>query len=180
MVDEIVQENAILKGFPVLDVARVEVLRGPQGTLFGRNTPAGLVKFDTVKPSQEFEGYGSVSYGSRGAVDFEGAVGGSLTDRLSTRVSVLWQDKDDYIDNRAPGFEQKDALGGYTEQAARIQFLYEGDDFTGLFNYHVRDLDGSPIAFRANTIKPGTNDLVDGFENDVVYHDAASRATQQV
>ncbi|TMP64658.1 TonB-dependent receptor, partial [Pseudoalteromonas sp. S1609] len=63
---------------------------------------------------------------------------------------------------------------------ARIQFLYEGDDFTGLFNYHVRDLDGSPIAFRANTIKPGTNDLVDGFENDVVYHDAASRATQQV
>ncbi|MBT2151513.1 TonB-dependent receptor [Pseudoalteromonas tetraodonis] len=180
VVDEIVQENAILKGFPVFDVARVEVLRGPQGTLFGRNTPAGLVKFDTVKPSQEFEGYGSVSYGSRGAVDFEGAVGGSLTDRLSTRVSVLWQDKDDYIDNRAPGFEQKDALGGYTEQAARIQFLYEGDDFTGLFNYHVRDLDGSPIAFRANTIKPGTNDLVDDFENDVVYHDAASRATQQV
>ncbi|WP_213608712.1 TonB-dependent receptor [Pseudoalteromonas sp.] len=180
VVDEIVQENAILKGFPVFDVARVEVLRGPQGTLFGRNTPAGLVKFDTVKPSQEFEGYGSVSYGSRGAVDFEGAVGGSLTDRLSTRVSVLWQDKDDYIDNRAPGFEQKDALGGYTEQAARIQFLYEGDEFTGLFNYHVRDLDGSPIAFRANTIKPGTNDLVDDFENDVVYHDAASRATQQV
>ena len=65
VVDEVVQENAILKGFPVFDVARVEVLRGPQGTLFGRNTPAGLVKFDTVKPSQEFEGYGSVSYGSR-------------------------------------------------------------------------------------------------------------------
>ncbi|WP_341255284.1 TonB-dependent receptor [uncultured Pseudoalteromonas sp.] len=180
VVDEVVQENAILKGFPVFDVSRVEVLRGPQGTLFGRNTPAGLVKFDSVKPSQEFEGYGSVSYGSRGAVDFEGAVGGGLTDRLSTRVSVLWQDKDDYIDNRAPGFEQKDALGGYTDKAARIQFLYEGDDFTGLFNYHVRDMDGKPIAFFGNSIKPGTNDLVDGFENDVVYHDAASRATQQV
>ena len=180
VVDEVVQENAILKGFPVFDVSRVEVLRGPQGTLFGRNTPAGLVKFDSVKPSQEFEGYGSVSYGSRGAVDFEGAVGGGLTDRLSTRVSVLWQDKDDYIDSRAPGFEQKDALGGYTDKAARIQFLYEGDDFTGLFNYHVRDMDGKPIAFFANSIKPGTNDLVDGFENDVVYHDAASRATQQV
>ncbi|WP_352298193.1 TonB-dependent receptor [Pseudoalteromonas sp. 20-MNA-CIBAN-0454] len=180
VVDEVVQENAILKGFPVFDVSRVEVLRGPQGTLFGRNTPAGLVKFDSVKPSQEFEGYGSVSYGSRGAVDFEGAVGGGLTDRLSTRVSVLWQDKDDYIDSRAPGFEQKDALGGYTDKAARIQFLYEGDDFTGLFNYHVRDMDGKPIAFFGNSIKPGTNDLVDGFENDVVYHDAASRATQQV
>lgn len=180
VVDEVAQENAILKGFPVFDVARVEVLRGPQGTLFGRNTPAGLVKFDTVKPSQDFDGYGSVSYGSRGAVDFEGAVGGALTDRLSTRVSLLWQDKDDYIDNRAPGFEQKDALGGYTDQAARIQFLYEGDDFTGLFNYHIRDMDGSPIAFRANVIKQGSNDLVDGYEHDVVFHDAVSRATQQV
>ncbi|WP_105255245.1 TonB-dependent receptor [Pseudoalteromonas sp. T1lg75] len=180
VVDEVVQENAILKGFPVFDVARVEVLRGPQGTLFGRNTPAGLVKFDTVKPSQEFEGYGSVSYGSRGAIDFEGAVGGALTDRLSTRVSVLWQDKDDYIDNVAPGFEQKDVLGGYTDQAARIQFLYEGDEFTGLFNYHVRDMDGTPIAFRANAIKSGSNDLVSGFDHDKVQHDAASRATQQV
>ncbi|WP_105265102.1 TonB-dependent receptor [Pseudoalteromonas sp. T1lg76] len=180
VVDEVVQENAILKGFPVFDVARVEVLRGPQGTLFGRNTPAGLVKFDTVKPSQDFEGYGSVSYGSRGAIDFEGAVGGALTDRLSTRVSVLWQDKDDYIDNVAPGFEQKDVLGGYTDQAARIQFLYEGDDFTGLFNYHVRDMDGTPIAFRANAIKAGSNDLVSGFEHDEIQHDAASRATQQV
>ncbi len=180
VVDEVVQENAILKGFPVFDVERVEVLRGPQGTLFGRNTPAGLVKFDTVKPSQEFEGYGAVSYGSRGAVDTEGAVGGALTDRLSARVSLLWQDKDDYIDNQAPGFEAKDEQGGYTEKAARIQFLYEGDDFTALLNYHTRDLDGSPIAFRANVIESGSNDLVDNYEHDVVYQDAAVRNTQQV
>jgi len=180
VVDEVVQENAILKGFPVFDVERVEVLRGPQGTLFGRNTPAGLVKFDTAKPSQEFEGYGAVSYGSRGAVDTEGAVGGALTDRLSARVSLLWQDKDDYIDNQAPGFEAKDEQGGYTEKAARIQFLYEGDDFTALLNYHTRDLDGSPIAFRANVIEAGSNDLVDNYEHDVVYQDAASRSTQQV
>jgi len=180
VVDEVVQENAILKGFPVFDVERVEVLRGPQGTLFGRNTPAGLVKFDTAKPSQEFEGYGAVSYGSRGAVDTEGAVGGALTDRLSARVSLLWQDKDDYIDNQAPGFEAKDEQGGYTEKAARIQFLYEGDDFTALLNYHTRDLDGSPIAFRANVIEAGSNDLVDNYEHDVVYQDAAERNTQQV
>lgn len=180
VVDEVVQENAILKGFPVFDVERVEVLRGPQGTLFGRNTPAGLVKFDTIKPSQEFEGYGAVSYGSRGAVDTEGAVGGALTDRLSARVSLLWQDKDDYIDNQAPGFEAKDEQGGYTEKAARIQFLYEGDDFTALLNYHTRDLDGSPIAFRANVIESGSNDLVDNYEHDVVYQDAAVRNTQQV
>ena len=48
--DDVVLENPILKGFPAFDVNRVEVLRGPQGTLFGRNTPAGIVKFDTVRP----------------------------------------------------------------------------------------------------------------------------------
>jgi len=180
VVDEVVQENPILKGFPVFDIGRVEVLRGPQGTLFGRNTPAGLVKFDSVKPSQEFEGYGAVSYGSRGAVDFEGAVGGGLTDKLSTRVSVLWQTKDDYIDIKAPGHEKKDVLGGYDEKAARIQFLYEGNDFTGLLNYHVRDLDGKPIVFRANLIEKGSNNIVNGYSHDVAFHDAADNATQQV
>ncbi|MBE0350162.1 TonB-dependent receptor [Pseudoalteromonas lipolytica] len=180
VVDDVVQENAILKGFPVFDVARVEVLRGPQGTLFGRNTPAGLVKFDTVKPSQEFDGFSSVSYGTNNAIDFRGAVGGGLTDNLSARVSVLWQDKDDYIDNRAPGFEQDDILGGYTDRAARIQFLYEKDDFSALLNYHVRNMEGTPIPFRANAIKAGSNDLVDGFQDDVVYHDAAAREFQRV
>ena len=44
--DEVVQENPILKGFPIFDIDQVEVLRGPQGTLFGRNTPGGVVKFN--------------------------------------------------------------------------------------------------------------------------------------
>jgi len=180
VVDDVVQENAILKGFPVFDVVRVEVLRGPQGTLFGRNTPAGLVKFDSVKPSQEFDGFSSVSYGTNNSIDFRGAVGGGLTDNLSARVSVLWQGKDDYIDNRAPGFEQDDILGGYTDRAARIQFLYEKDDFSALLNYHVRNMEGTPIPFYANAIKAGSNELVDGFDADVVYHDAAAREFQVV
>jgi iron complex outermembrane receptor protein len=180
VVDDVVQENPILKGFPVFDVERVEVLGGPQGTLFGRNTPAGLVKFDSVKPSQEFEGFASLSYGSKNTTDLRGAIGFGITDKLSTRISVLRQDRDNYIDNAAPGFEQNDVLGGYTDQAARIQFLYEADDFTALFNYHTRDLDGKPVAFYANAFKPASNDLLDSFERDTVQHDSASRATQQV
>lgn len=180
VVDDVVQENPILKGFPVFDVERVEVLRGPQGTLFGRNTPAGLVKFDSVKPSQTFDGYAAISYGSRGAIDSSAAIGGGLTDNLSVRVSGLHQSKDDYIDNRAVGFEQNDQLGGYEENAARIQFLYEGNDFSALFNYHFRDLDGSPIIFHPNIATPGTNKIPGGFEADVVYQDAGKFATQQV
>lgn len=180
VVDGVVQENPILKGFPVFDVERVEVLAGPQGTLFGRNTPAGLVKFDSVKPSQDFDAFVSMSYGSKQTTDLRAAVGGGLTDKLSARISVLRQDRDDYIDNIAPGFEEKDVLGGYTDEAYRIQFLYEDEDFSALFNYHNRELDGKPVTFYANSYKPGSSDLVSGFERDKVQHDSASRATQDV
>jgi len=180
VVDDVVQENPILKGFPAFDLERIEVLGGPQGTLFGRNTPAGLVKFDSAKPSQDLDGFVSLSYGSKNTTDLRGAVGFGLTDNLSARVSLLRQDRDNYIDNKAPGFEQDDVLGGYTDQAMRIQFLYEGDNFNALFNYHARDLDGKPVAFYANGIKSGSNSLVDNFSRDTVYHDSASRATQEV
>jgi len=180
VVDDVVQENPILKGFPAFDLERIEVLGGPQGTLFGRNTPAGLVKFDSVKPTQDLDGFVSLSYGSKNTTDLRGAVGFGLTDNLSARVSLLRQDRDNYIDNKAPGFEQDDVLGGYTDQAMRIQFLYEGDNFNALFNYHARDLDGKPVAFYANGIESGSNSLVDNFSRDAVYHDSAARATQEV
>lgn len=180
VVDNVVQENPILKGFPVFDIERVEVLAGPQGTLFGRNTPAGLVKIDSAKPTQDFDGFASLSYGSKNTSDLRAAIGGGLTDELSARISVLRQDRDNYIDNMAPGFEQEDVLGGYTDQALRLQFMYESDKFNALLNYHMRDLDGKPVAFYANGIKAGSNKLVDNFSRDTVYHDSASRATQQV
>jgi iron complex outermembrane receptor protein len=180
IVDDIVQENPILKGFPVFDVGRVEVLRGPQGTLFGRNTPAGLVKFDSTKPSQTFDAYVSVALGDYGTVDSEGAVGGSINDQWSFRLSGLHQEKDDYIDNKAVGYEQDDQLGGYEENAFRAQFLYEGDSYSALFNYHYRDLDGSPIAFHPNIAINGTNNIREGFDEETVYQDAGEFATQQV
>ncbi len=63
--DDIVYENAFLKGFPMFDLQSVEVLRGPQGTQFGRNTPGGVVKFNSAKPVLgSTEGYASVSYGT--------------------------------------------------------------------------------------------------------------------
>lgn len=178
--DGTVMENPILKGFPVFDLEGIEVLRGPQGTLFGRNTPAGLVKFDSAKPTQDLDGYFSSSIGTNNALDLQGAVGFGLTDKLSTRISLLRQSKDNWIDNIAPGFEEKGVLGGYQEIAGRVQFLYEDDNFNALFNYHWRDLNGKPIAFRANAIKLGSNNLVDGFERDEVSHDAAKFATQEV
>src|SRR5205823_8135701 len=79
--DDIVQENPILKGYPIFDLAGVEVLRGPQGTLFGRNTPAGVVKFESEKPNlKKIEGYYNLSYGSHATSNVEGAVNVPLSD----------------------------------------------------------------------------------------------------
>ena len=87
--DDVVLENALTKGMPMFDIERVEVLRGPQGTLFGRNTPAGIVKVQSKKPTQDFDASVSASYGSFDTTDLRVAVGGSLTDTLSARVALL-------------------------------------------------------------------------------------------
>ena len=179
--DDVVLENALTKGMPMFDIERVEVLRGPQGTLFGRNTPAGIVKVQSKRPTQDFDANVSASYGSFGSTDLRVAVGGGLTDTLSARVALLQQDRDDWIDNKAPGFEANDQLGGYSETAGRLQLLWEpSDEFSALFNYHFRDAEADSRVFRANIIKPGTNELIDDFDRETVFQDAASRNDQTV
>src|SRR5688500_15958218 len=143
IVDEVVLENVILKSFPLFDIERVEVLRGPQGTLFGRNTPAGIVKFDTKKPSEELEGNVALSYGELGNMMVQGAVGGG-SEALSARVALLYQERDDWIDNlgdpATAADDQGDALGGFEELAYRIQVLLSpSDNFKALLNLHGRD-----------------------------------------
>jgi iron complex outermembrane recepter protein len=165
--DGIVQENPILKGFPVFDLDRIEMLRGPQGTLFGRNTPAGVLKFESRRPDQTTDGYGQISYGRFGTMNLEGAVGGALNDDWSARVSALYQRRDDWVDNTRNG--SGDDLEGYREFAVRAQVLYApSEDFEGLFNLHARSLDGTARLFRANIIRPGLGDLVAGFDPDTI------------
>ncbi len=173
VVDEVVMENPIVKGMPLFDLDRIEVLRGPQGTLFGRNTPAGVIKFDTKRPSKDFDANFKVSYGTYNNIDINGGVGGALGKTLSARFSALYQGQDDWVDNKAPTYTGKNpALGGYSTNAYRLQFLWEpSDKFSGLFNVHGWNVDGTARIFRANIIKKGSNDLVDGFKQDVVYHD---------
>jgi iron complex outermembrane receptor protein len=171
--DEVVQENPILKGFPIFDLDQIEVLRGPQGTLFGRNTPGGVVKFDSVKPGRELGGYVNLSDATYGTANVEGAINVPLGERWSLRFSGLYQHRDDYVGNALTG--EKDAYEGYDDRAARVQLLYDDDRFSALFNAHVRNLDGTARLFRANIIQPGTNHLVSGFDPDTVQYDGQNR-----
>ncbi len=167
--DDIVQENPVLKGFPMFDLAQIEVLRGPQGTLFGRNSPAGVVKFESVRPSQVTSGYGRVSYGSYGTTSAEAAIGGALSPHWSGRVSMLAEHRDNWIDNTFTG--EKNALGFFNDSAVRLQALYEVEDFSALINVHARILRGTAQVNYANAIEPGTDHLVPGFKRDQVAQD---------
>ncbi len=168
--DEIVLENPVVKGMPVWDVERIEVLRGPQGTLFGRNTPAGIVKFDSVKPSQDFESFVRASYGTFDSIDVKGAVGGRLSDTFSARFSGLYQGRSDWVDNDFTG--EKNALGSNETVAYRLQFLWQPNDrFDGLINLHGWSVDGTARLFRANIFNKGSNSVVDSFSRDKVAYD---------
>ena len=176
--DDVVQENPILKGFPLFDIDRVEVLRGPQGTLFGRNTPAGVVKFDSVKPSKKNDGYASMSFGTYNTVNAEGAGNVQLGQGLSLRISVLNQTRDDWVKNSFAGPTQD--LEGYRDSALRTQLLFDGGkDLNVLANFHARDYNGSARLFRANIIKPGSNDLVAGFDKAKISIDGANSSELQ-
>lgn len=169
IMDDVVMENVILKSFPLFDVAQAEVIRGPQGTLFGRNTTAGIVKFSSVKPTQDFEAYTKATVGSFGTINVEGAAGGGLTDELSARISLMNQNRDDYVDNGFTG--EKDFTGGHDEKAGRLQFLYDTDAFSALLNVHGRKLDGTSSLFRANVLTQGSNELNENYDRDTVYYD---------
>ncbi|MCP5183672.1 MAG: TonB-dependent receptor [Pseudomonadales bacterium] len=184
--DEVYISQMSGAGFMLFDMDRVELLRGPQGTLYGRNATGGLAHFISVKPSEEFSGYAQATYGDYDQIKLEGAVGGALSDTLMARLSFATHDNDGYVENRLSGQKQNNAK----DRAVRAQLLWEPtedvslllnarggsqDINTGFFE-HVSanvtgqytptevnqvlgyiDNDGNP--FKGDWDRPGHNDL---------------------
>lgn len=175
--DGVVLENALLKGFPAFDLDRIEVLRGPQGTLFGRNTPAGIVKFESARPTQTLEGYGRLSYGQFNSSNFEGAVSGPLIPSiLSARLSLLAQWRDDWVDNDHTG--EDNVLGGHRDLVGRFQLLWTPmPELQAWLKFHARDLDGTARLFRANILSKGETALIQDFARDRIAHDGRNEQT---
>jgi iron complex outermembrane receptor protein len=178
VMDEVVMENVVLKSFPMFDVENVEVIRGPQGTLFGRNTTAGIIKVNTRRPSHDSSGYIAGSLGTYTTGNLEAAYGGSLSpDTLAARISFLYRTRDDWISNGFTG--ESDVMGEYEEIAGRVQLLWTpNDDFEALLSLQARSMDGTASIFRANVFTQGSNELNQNFDRDVVYYDGGDNNPQ--
>jgi iron complex outermembrane receptor protein len=85
--DEVIQPFTPMLAAQLFDLERVEVLKGPQGTLYGRNTTGGAINFISKKPTQEFDAYATGTYSRFGRYELEGAAGGGVTDTLAVRVA---------------------------------------------------------------------------------------------
>ena len=169
-VDEVYISQMSGAGFSLFDVERVEILRGPQGTLFGRNATGGLVHFITRKPTQDFDAYAKVTLGDYSQKKFEGAVGGGLTDTLAARVSVNINKADGYVENRYTGND----LNNADDKTVRAQLLFTPtDNFDALLNvrYSKQDIDTgffeNVSSIRAGELTPTEmNPILEYIDND--------------
>ncbi len=125
------------------DLERIEVLRGPQGTLYGRNATGGVVNLITKRPTQEFGGYAAVSFGNYKTLNAEGVINIPLSDTLAMRASFISRYHDGYRNNAVPAgpnpgqnipgvgsADNRASTRGDDEdvKGARLQFLFTPTD----------------------------------------------------
>jgi iron complex outermembrane receptor protein len=139
--DDVYLNNVYLQGFPLFDIDHVEVLRGPQGTLWGKNTTGGAVSIVSRRPQvDKTEGWFKAGYGSYSSVLLQGALNVPIvTDRLAVRVSASHDQRDGYTLNLYDGRKR----GAYKDDALRGQLLFKATETLDLnLNLHGRRLRG--------------------------------------
>jgi len=131
----------------VFDLESIEVLRGPQGTLFGRNVTGGAVLLNTKKPGEELEGtlrY-AIETGNDGGINsyYQGAIGGPITDNLAARLVLYYNDDDGKFENDFTG----DDFGAIEQKMARGTVVWtptDTTDITVVYEYNDVKGDGPP------------------------------------
>lgn len=153
-VDEAYISAASGAGFQLFDMERAEVLRGPQGTLFGRNATGGLVHYLTEKPREERDGYLEMTAGSYNQIKVEGAAGGALSENVSGRFSFVRNKHDGYIDNRIG-----EDLNNGDDWAMRLQLLFDlGEKAEWLLSWRTgrQDIDSGFFEHSSARVNPDT------------------------
>jgi iron complex outermembrane receptor protein len=106
------------------DISSAQILKGPQGTLFGKNTIGGAVLINTQQPKDTFGGYIDVRAGQYSRIDADGALNVPVTDKFAVRVSFMTSNVDGYIKHKVDSGQSDDI----EEKSGRIQFLFKPTD----------------------------------------------------
>lgn len=123
-VDQVYHARPATAAFDFADIEQVEELRGPQGTLFGKNTTAGALNITTRAPTFTREGFAELSYGDYNFVQAKGWASGPITDTVAYRISGVSTRRDGVLDNVRTG-RSANTIG---TQAVRGQLLFKPDD----------------------------------------------------
>ncbi|MBC2664020.1 TonB-dependent receptor [Novosphingobium flavum] len=132
-VDDVYLSSTYTMNANFFDIGNVQVLKGPQGTLFGKNTIGGAVLVDSHPVDETFGGYGRVTYGSYNRIEAQGAINVPLTENLGARVSFFTSDVDGYIkhllDNRTSNDGHVRAVRGQLHYApgAKVTFDFKAE-----------------------------------------------------
>ncbi|MBL8269706.1 TonB-dependent receptor [Steroidobacter sp.] len=150
--DEVYYLNSLFLGGPLFDLGRVEVLRGPQGTLWGKNTTGGAYNFVSKQPEFTTDGYAKLGIGNYGQRLVEAALGGPIYDDvLAHRFAVHYDKRGGLATNRVNGEE----VGTIEDKAARYLLKAQvTQDLTATLNLHARSYSGDSTPTYAVT-RPG-------------------------
>jgi iron complex outermembrane receptor protein len=123
-IDNVAIGRDFAKSFEFFDIAQVEVLRGPQGTSFGRNASAGLIHIISKRPSHEPDGLLEATAGNYGLIDASGAFGGRIAEGVSGRLSVHYDEREGYTTDTSSGRD----IDPEQNATVRAQLLFEPSD----------------------------------------------------
>jgi len=136
----------------LVDVERIEILRGPQSTLFGKASSAGVINITTKQPSEEFEGTVELTATDEEAHNVLGSISGPLGDSLGYRLTGFWNDRDGYIQNLTEGYED---LNGEESQGFRGKLRWAiSDTAEATLNAHYSEGESQCCGMNFDDVDP--------------------------
>jgi iron complex outermembrane receptor protein len=150
-VDEVYQASPAGQTFQTFDLSRVEVLKGPQGTLYGRNTTGGAIDYVTAKPTDHFEASEDVQYGSWNTVSSQTVINGPLAQGINGRAAVLY----DYSDGFFKDLTDHNTANGANDVAYRGEISVDRiENLDLLFNFHGGYVNRRPDEYKQVGTRP--------------------------